>query len=69
MTGELFDVNVNQPKLESQVARLQSMPGDAEDLVRQRYNNWNENVTMLEEAFKDQLLTVDSSAIIEAVAN
>ena len=53
MTGELFDVNVNPPKLESQVSRLQIMPGDAEDLVRQRYNNWNENVTMLEEAFKD----------------
>ena len=53
MTGELFNTDVNRPKLESQNSRLQSMPGDAEDLVRQRYNNWSENITMLEEAFKD----------------
>ena len=37
MTGELFNIEVNAPKFESQNLRLQRLPGDAEDLVRKRY--------------------------------
>ena len=40
VSGELFNTDVNLPKSESQINRLQRLPGDAEDLVRQRYNNW-----------------------------
>ena len=40
VSGELFNTDVKLPKTESQINRLQRLPGDAEDLVRQRYNNW-----------------------------
>ena len=37
MTGEFFNMEVNQPKFESQNLRLQRLPGDAEELVRKRF--------------------------------
>ena len=61
MTGELFNVQTNPPKLEVQQARLQRLPGDAEDLVRKKYEAWERNTTMLEDNYGRCLLAVDAT--------
>ena len=67
MTGELFNTEINPPKFESQNLRLQRLPGDAEDLVRKRYANWTENITMLEENYKNCLLSVSAERLSDQV--
>ena len=67
MTGELFNMEVNQPKFESQNLRLQRLPGDAEDLVRKRFQTWTDNITMLEENFKNCLLSVSAERLKDQV--
>ena len=67
MTGELFNMEVNQPKFESQNLRLQRVPGDAEELVRKRFKTWTANITMLEENFKNCLLSVSAERLIDQV--
>ena len=67
MTGELFNTDINPPKFESQNLRLQRLPGDAEDLVRKRYQQWTENITMLEENYKNCLLAVQSERLVDQV--
>lgn len=63
MTGELFNMEVKQPKFESQNLRLQRLPGDAEDLIRRRYGSWTDNITMLEENYKNCLLSVSAERL------
>ena len=60
MTGELFNLQVNPPQLSAQSQRLQRLASDAEDLVRKRFQAWGENQTMLEENYKNCLLTVSA---------
>ena len=67
MTGELFNVNVNPPTSEAQLKRLQRLPGDAEDLVRKRFQAWSENITMLEENYATNLLTLNANQASEIV--
>lgn len=67
MTGELFNTEVNQPKFESQNLRLQRLPGDAEELVRKRYQNWTDNITMLEENYKNCLLSISAERLQDQV--
>ena len=67
MTGEYFNMEVNQPKFESQNLRLQRLPGDAEDLVRKRFQTWTDNITMLEETYKNCLLSVSAERLIDQV--
>lgn len=67
MTGELFNTEVNPPRFESQSLRLQRLPGDAEDLIRKRYQTWTENITMLEENFKNCLLSVSAERLVDQV--
>ena len=67
MTGELFNTETNPPKFESQNLRLQRLPGDAEDLVRKRYHAWSENITMLEENYKNCLLSVSAERLADQV--
>ena len=43
------------------------LPGDAEDLVRRRYTNWTENITMLEENYKNCLLSVSAERLCDQV--
>lgn len=65
MTGELFNTDINPPKFESQNLRLVRMPGDAEDLVRKQYQAWTENITMLEENYKNCLLAVSAERLVD----
>lgn len=43
------------------------MPSDAEDLIRKRFQNWGENQTMLEENYKNCLMTVQSDRSPQSV--
>lgn len=65
MTGEMFNTEISPPKFESQNLRLQRLPGDAEDLVRKRFQNWTENITMLEENYKNCLLSVSGEKLVD----
>jgi len=65
MTGELFNIEVNPPKQDAQNLRLQRLPGDAEDLVRRRFSQWTDNITMLEENYKTCLLTVSGERTVD----
>ena len=47
--------------------RLQRLAGDAEDLVRKRFQSWSDNITMLEENFKSCLLSVSAERLIDQV--
>jgi len=67
MTGELFNTEVNPPKFESQNLRLQRLPQDAEDLVRKRFQAWESNITMLEENYKNCLLSVAAERLTDQV--
>lgn len=67
MTGELFNTEVNPPKFESQNLRLQRLPQDAEDLVRKRFSAWESNITMLEENYKNCLLSVAAERLTDQV--
>lgn len=67
MTGELFNTEICPPRFESQSLRLQRLPGDAEDLIRKRYQTWTENITMLEENYKNCLLSVSAERLVDQV--
>ena len=67
MTGELFNTETNPPKFESQNLRLQRLPGDDEETVKKRYEIWNDNITMLEEAFKHCLLSTSAERMSDQV--
>lgn len=67
MTGELFNTDISPPKFESQNLRLQRLAGDAEDLVRKRYKAWTDNLTMLEENYKNCLLVVSAERLVDQV--
>ena len=49
--------------------RLERLKHDDEDLIKKRINRYFSALTMLEEAFKDCMLTVDSSMLIDQVAD
>jgi len=40
---------------------------DEEETVKSRYNNWSENINMLEENYKNCLLSVSTDRLVEQV--
>ena len=67
MTGESFNVEVAPPKTNAQLNRLVSQKDDTEEIVRTRYALWSDNITMLEENYKEVLLSVSTDRNIDAV--
>lgn len=67
LTGEYFNIEVKAPKDDGQAKRLVPLKGDAEELVKKRFIEWNSHVSLLEESFKDCLLSVPSDRLIEQV--
>lgn len=67
MTGELFNMEINPPKIDSQSIRLVARKEDEEDIVRKRFETWNTNITQLEENFKNCLLSVTTDRLVEQV--
>ena len=67
-TGELYNTEVDVPKSEDVVASLVKRPEDSEANVRKRYHSWNQNISLLEESFKNCLLATASDKTVEAVS-
>jgi len=58
----------NMPKSEIVKSRLIHLPEDSEANVRKRYVAWNANISNLEEAFKNVLLSCPSDKHSESIA-
>ena len=67
MTGEYFNVEMNPPKFNAQAERLITQKQDEEEVVKMRYQHWSENITMLEENYKNCLLSVSTDRLVEQV--
>ena len=67
LTGELFNMEISPPKIDSQGIRLVARKEDEEEVVRKRFETWNANITMLEENFKNCLLSVTTDRLVEQV--
>ena len=68
-TGICYNTEVNPPKSEVVNARLVQQKEDEETNVRKRYVAWNANISNLEEAFKNVLLSCPSDKMIESIAD
>lgn len=67
-TGELYNTEVDVPKSDAVNNCLVKRQEDAEGNVRKRYHAWNQNISLLEEAFKQCLLATASDKTVEAVS-
>ena len=67
MTGELFNVEVDKPKNDAQQLRLTTQAQDEESVVKARFEVWNSNQTMLEENFKQCLLSVPTDRLVDQI--
>ena len=65
MTGQLFNVEVDKPKNDAQQLRLTMQAQDEDSVVKARYEVWNNNQTMLEENFKQCLLSVPTDRLVD----
>ena len=60
-------MEISPPKVDSQGIRLVARKEDEEEVVRKRFETWNANITMLEENFKNCLLSVTTDRLVEQV--
>ena len=60
-------MEISPPKIDSQGIRLVARKEDEEEVVRKRFETWNANITMLEENFKNCLLSVTTDRLVEQV--
>ena len=67
ITGELFNVEIAPSKIDSVNMRLKVRPEDEEEVVRKRFETWNANIQMLEENYKNCLLSVTTDRLVEQV--
>lgn len=69
VTGQCYNTEVNPPKSEVVNARLVQQKEDQEANVRKRYVAWNANISVLEEAYKNVILSCPSDKMIESIAD
>ncbi len=60
-------MEVFPPKEEAVAARLIELLEDREAVVRKRFQSWNGQLSIIEEAFKTMLLNVQSDKAIDQV--
>lgn len=66
-TGTYYNLEINPPKDESTAARLIELYEDKEHVVRNRYSVWQTTTAILEEAFKNMLLNVQSDKSVDQI--
>lgn len=66
-TGILYNLEINPPKDEATASRLIELIEDREKIVRQRHAVWNNQVSNIEEAFKNMLLNVQADKPVEQI--
>lgn len=67
-TGTYYNLQVNPPRDEATASRLVELPEDKEAIIKKRVENWNSQVSNLEEAFKSILLNVSSDRSPELIS-
>lgn len=67
-TGELYNTEVDVPKSDAVNNSLVKRQEDSEQNVRKRYHVWNQNISLVEESFKQCLLATASDKTVEAVS-
>ncbi len=68
-TGLTYNTEINPPKSEAINSRLVQQKEDAEAFVRKRYTAWNLNISSIEEAYKNVLLSCPSDKMVESIAD
>lgn len=66
-TGQHYNLEITPPKDESTASRLIEMVEDREVIVKQRFNVWNQQISNIEEAFKNMLLNVQADKPVENI--
>ena len=66
-TGTSYNLEINPPRDEATASRLIEMVEDREKVVKQRYAVWNNQVSNIEEAFKNMLLNVQADRPVEQI--
>lgn len=66
-TGVFYNLEILPPKEESVAARLIELHEDKEQVVRHRVSIWNQQVSNIEEAFKNMLLNVQSDKPVDQI--
>jgi adenylate kinase len=68
-TGIYYNLEVFPPKDEATASRLIELLEDKERVVRQRFSIWNQQISNIEEAFKSQLLNVQSDKPVDHITD
>lgn len=66
-TGAFYNLEINPPRDEATAGRLIEMVEDREQVVKQRFAVWNNQVSNIEEAFKNMLLNVQGDKPVEQI--
>ena len=66
-TGEYFNLEVAPPKTSIQAERMIICKEDEEEVVKMRYQEWSERITMLEDHFKNCLISVSTDRLMDQV--
>lgn len=67
LTGNEYNTEVNPPKTEEVANRLVQRKEDEGANARKRFNVWSQNISLLEESYKNVLLVTASDKSIESV--
>jgi len=66
-TGNEYNTEINPPRSEEVANRLVTRKEDDSSIVKKRYNIWSQNVSMLEDNYKNVLLPTGSDKSVETV--
>jgi adenylate kinase len=66
-TGVYYNLEIQPPKDESVASRLIELYEDKDEVVKKRVQVWNNQVSNIEEAFKNMLLNVQSDKPVDQV--
>jgi len=66
-TGTYYNLEICPPKDEATASRLIALTEDSEDIVKKRSQTWNEQVSNIEEAFKNMLLNIQADKPVDQI--
>jgi len=70
MTGQFFNLELNQATNEEQAARLEPLYQDRESVVKTRFTFWKDDMCgKIEDEFKKCLLTVSADRLLDQVSD
>ena len=66
-TGVFYNLEIDPPQDEATASRLVDLPEDREAAIKARYEQWNQIMPQLEEAYKSTLLNVQADKAVEQI--